>query len=901
MTKQLIFKSIVLGFLLAIQVYPACCQQREADKHDTSHKKKYRSKKKEATTESEKGKTILYFNDKGEWINGFPERIKQDSTILKWDLPKDQDTRVLKKIEAAIKSVDTLTDDGKVTAFLNKHSLLYRLFDNTDTLPATYTKSDLARIKKTFIDYKDGLHKYFKKLDMLKNFSKAKKETDSVIYYFPDFDADYTESFSVIAKNQYGKPINTSRLNKRELIWKSDTSITFTIYRELRDNQVIAEHYKKSYEKYKPADWIFEKQKEINLENKELLKEFEELMTQWERERKMGEPEKAAATMETLISKNTQLQRYITKTRKILELLVQENREWIKCWLWFTDWEPVLNPLDLRGFSEDAKMGSLKKSIDSSKENINYLTKFIENKNIEKFKNFDELKKATEQLAGMSAAVKKLEADYAKLEKEKIKSANGLDALKTEKQLVQTGELFGSNNQKWQPMHFHNFSKGLELVNKTKGNRYVWDGDEEKLIAVNVPAGVNVSLVEKIDPYVPKTFFSNLIDPLLDEFWKSADGSLASLQEQGKQFSNLLNSKSITQSPQYLTLISEMESTKSKNQSLRNDIEVLYAKKDIADSRFYEIFDNNPSLQKDNKSTKRKLKIEIDNLNHLLRIKTDSLINVRNDSIAQENKLRGYIRQYLAENNNGETKQEIYVKAITTTFDSVNILKKWFSLQTNAFPAYDLSTPDDTVYRSLPLQPKEAIAAGNNGDSYTIFKRTGTNKEEKASTWNFKKYELKRLDAIAGLAFVNSERSSLIYDGATQTFSSKSIGSSDLMLGIKFFPVAGMWQEDKRLFGRGICFENIKRGTSFINRIAITGAVGVQKSPLRNFFTGFSYDIITGLSVNYGWNFYTKKDYDIKNGVVENEYESFVKTPYWGITMAPATLLKLLKIINLKP
>lgn len=894
--KHLLFKYTLLGIMMFIQVSPAYCQQKEANNYDTSDKKK-----KAANAKSEEGKTILYFNENGEWINGFPDKIKKSQTILKWDLPNSLDSRVYKKIETAKKSVDSLTDDEKVKAFFKIHPLLYCLFNNSAASEPIITKNDSTEIRRNFIVYKDLLTAYFTKLEKCKKFSTTKKEVAPASYYFPDFDADYTESFSIIAKNQYGKPIDTNRLNNRELKWKSDTSITFTIYRELRDNQVIADHYKKSYEKYKPADWIFEKQKEINLENKDLLKEFEELMTIWEREQKMGETQKASETLEKLIVKNKLLQNYITKTRKTLELVLQENREWIKCWLWFTDWEPILNPLNLSGFSEDAKMGGLKKSIDSSKENINYLTKFIENKNIEKFKNFDELKKATEQLAGMTAAMKEKESEYANLEKEKTKLSKGLDALKTEKQLVQTGELFGSNNQKWQPMRFHNYSKGLELSNKTKRTQYVWDGDDEKLFAVNVPAGVKVSLVEKIEPYVPKTFFSSLIDPLLDEFWKSADGSLASLQEQGKLFSNLQNSKSIIQSPTYLTMVSEMESTKSKNQILRNDIEDLNAKKDIAESKLVEIFDSYPSLQKDNKSNKKKLKIEIDNLYHLLKIKTDSLTKVRNDSLVQENKLRGYIRQYWTNNNNEKPVEDLYVKVITTTFDSVKILKKWLSIQKNAFPAYDLSTPEDTVYRSLTLQPKEAIATGNNGDSYTIFKRTGTDKEEKASTWNFKKYELKRLDAIAGLAFVNSERSSLIYDGSTQTFSSKSIGSSDLMLGIKFFPVAGMWQEDKRLFGRGICFENIKRGTSFINRIAITGGVGVQKSPLRNFFTGFSYDIITGLSVNYGWNFYTKKDYDIKNGVVENEYESFVKTPYWGITMAPATLLKLLKIINLKP
>lgn len=940
MTKQLILKHIVLACVLAIQTAPAFCQNKKKSKAHSSDTTLIKKAKK-TTVQNTANTTVLYFNDQGEWINGFPDKIEKKEVVIKWDLPDTLDRRVLKKLKAAAATVDSVNSSEKVETFMNKHPLLYRLFDNSTAVDYNNNKSDSERIRKSFTAYKNSLIEYKNLLETHKNHSKAKQPADSGNYYFPDMETGYNESFSVMAKNQYGKNIDTPRLNKREFTWKTDTSITFSIYRELRDNQIIAAHYKKSYEKYNHVEWIFEQQKEINTESKELLTEVEKLMTQWEREKKIGETEKAAETLAKLIEKNAAIQIYITKTRKIQELLIQENREWIKSWLWFTNWEPVLNPLELFGFTKDGRMRELKKNIDSSKENINYLTKFIENKNIVKFSNFEDLKKATEQLAGMAASIKEMEAEYGKLEKEKKSFSDSKAALQTEKQLVHAGELYGGNNQKWQPMRFHNYSKGLELINKTKNNQYLWDGDDEKLIAANVPSGVNVSLTEKIEPYIPKSFFSSLIDPVLDEFWKSVDGNLASLQEQAlglQQLKNKANQKASID-----TYSEEISKTKLDIKSINSEVVKAEMEKQNIN---YSIVKKTKELAQKNNEFKKILGEYTAEYNSMKNFDTDNktllpaLENVFvNDSLLKTHKkFEKFISNDIADKKKQvkekeknieqyKDKQKKLIAKLTTlekksdslkgddsfiseyevrstriklNYDSIVVLKKWFSLQANAFPPYDLSTPEDTVLRSLTLQPKEAIAGGNNKDTYTIYKRTGTNKEEKTSAWNFKKYELKRLDAIAGVVFVNTDRSSLIYDAATQTFSSKDIGSSDVMLGIKFFP-AGVWLEDKKILGRGPCLKNIIRGTSFINRIAITGGVGVQKSPLRNFFTGFSYDIITGLSVNYGWNFYTKKDYDIKNGAIEKEYESFVRTPYWGITMAPATLLKVLKIINLKP
>jgi hypothetical protein len=926
MIKQSFIKSVLFGFVLAIYASAAFCQNGKRCK-------------------AEADTAFLYFNQKGEWIEGFPDKIAKEDGIVQWKLPDTIiDQRVFKKFKEAAATVDSLKTVEQVKVFMRKHPLLlYVFFNNSDQDGLTVSKDDTTIIANNFIAYKDSLKKYFDSLSSLKDYSKAKQSTNVNNPYFPCAVTDYTASFSVTAKNQYGRAIDNHRLKNGCLKWETDNSITFSIYRELRDNQVIAAHYKTTHEKYQQVGWLFERQKLLNLENTALLNEVEKLVTQWEQERKLGETEKATETLNRLIEKNDAVQLYINKTSNFQKLLVKENREWIKCWLWFTNWEPIMNPLELFGFAKEERMKELKKNIDSSKENISYLTKFIENKNIEKFSNFDELKKATEQLAGMTVTVKQLETEYGKLEKEKKDLAEKRDALKIEKQLVHVGELFGSDNKKWQPLRFHNYSKNLEFVNKTQNNQYFWDGDDEKLIAANVPAGVNVSLTEKIEAYVPKSFFSTLIDPVLDGFFGAYDTDIKALQQQALELSQLKNPLT-PQNEEFVTLNNYKNTTEADIEATNNKI--VKTKREAAKLE-NTIVDDTKELMKQNTAFNKVLNEKYKDFSASAHNRSGDLKAIPpspdkvvvNDSLAEVYaKVQTFITTKIKQQRSQlkqkekkieqhqQTKKEFIAKLITIKekiaeyeknsgniseyekkatviklkHDSINILKKWFSLQTNAFPPYELSTPEDTVFRSLSLQPKEAIATGNNKDTYTVYKRLGTAKEEKAGIWNFKKYELKRLDAIAGLVFVNTDRSSLIYDAATQTFSSKDIGSSDVMLGIKFFP-AGIWLEDKRLLGKLPFSGNLRRGTSFINRIAITGGVGVQKSPLRNFFTGFSYDIITGLSFNYGWNFYTKKDYEIKNGAIEKEYESFVRTPYWGITMAPATLLKMLKIINLKP
>ncbi len=915
MTKQTILKDLVLFssfILLSTNVY----SQRE--KKPTSSRA--------CKTNSKAADYTLHFDKNGEWIEGFPNMISSGKT-LKWFTPDTLDNRMYNKLKNAFTAIDTLNTDSTIKNFLITHPQLFRVFQRDSTLRRNDTADAIGQFK----IYTNGLTAYFTKLEVISNFKTAKDALDPKIDYFPGLDADRKKSFSINAKNQYGQDIS-DRTKDNTLDWNTETSTSFSVYRELKDNQVIAEHYKNNFPKYKKIDWVLAKQKEINYENKQLLQHTDGLMNEWEFFKRTGNQHKADSVFNILILKSDSLQIYIAETGKLQQYLIQENREWIKCWLWYTNWEPVLNPLDLTGFDSDNRMIELKTKIDSIRDKINYLTKFIENKNIQKFSSFDELKNASEQLASMNLAIRNDEKELGRLEKKKKGFQDGLSAIQVEKQLVHYGELYASNSKRWQPMRFHNYSRNMELAEAPNVKKHYWDGDAEKLIAANVPKGVNISLIDKIEPYTPKSFFSTILDPVLDNFYNVLNENLGELQAGAKLLNPFFATsdrkkkaeaelKSLEDSREGIktSLTQIQRDNNGLNKSIENSYKQMQnekipqdAKQKIFDISRFNTFDlTDQSFKEKFTSYKNKIfsyykakKYDTVRISNLLnKMETDGILFMDNQRKQLElNYSLEQLKKEISRLNLNIEKmiREALSSSLKLKYDSIIFLKTWFSKQTPALQPYELKPENDTFFRSMAIGPIEEIGEGFKKNNYTIYKRKGSEKEEKVASWQYKRYSGTLFDPMAGPVFTSSGRSSLIYNPSLQTFTYEDIRSSDIILGLRIFPLR-VWIEDNCFFGKLPTKENIKRGVSFVNRIAITGGVGVRQTPLKNYFAGFSYDVFTGLSINYGWNFYSKKDYTIKNGIVEKEFESFASTKYWGITIAPLTLLKIFKIINVKP
>lgn len=194
--------------------------------------------------------------------------------------------------------------------------------------------------------------------------------------------------------------------------------------------------------------------------------------------------------------------------------------------------------------------------------------------------------------------------------------------------------------------------------------------------------------------------------------------------------------------------------------------------------------------------------------------------------------------------------------------------------------------------------------------SYVVkYTFTSTKKDEAKpiakNTFKYTVYKKQYIQFTAGIMYLpnnnNNERIQSEYKNGS--FSSKSLKPYDVVAGVKIYPFG---LNVRRWFpvvntakgNRKILF---KRGDLLINRVSLFAGLSVSQEQLKNYFVGGGFEIVPGLGLNVGANFYTTKTYKFDNGVMTKEKEVFKKPSYYvGLTLDPIVLFQVTGILKIK-
>jgi hypothetical protein len=225
---------------------------------------------------------------------------------------------------------------------------------------------------------------------------------------------------------------------------------------------------------------------------------------------------------------------------------------------------------------------------------------------------------------------------------------------------------------------------------------------------------------------------------------------------------------------------------------------------------------------------------------------------------------------------------------------------------------------DQTVPSDLPelktYGPKyrsEVFEASEKKEqSYVVkYTFTSTKKDEAKpiakNTFKYTVYKKQYIQFTAGIMYLpnnnNNERIQSEYKNGS--FSSKSLKPYDVVAGVKIYPFG---LNVRRWFpvvntARGNRKILFKRGDLLINRVSLFAGLSVSQEQLRNYFVGGGFEIVPGLGLNVGANFYTTKTYKFDNGVMTKEKEVFKKPSYYvGLTLDPIVLFQVTGILKIK-
>ncbi|HZY78400.1 MAG TPA: hypothetical protein VFE50_02685 [Cyclobacteriaceae bacterium] len=204
-----------------------------------------------------------------------------------------------------------------------------------------------------------------------------------------------------------------------------------------------------------------------------------------------------------------------------------------------------------------------------------------------------------------------------------------------------------------------------------------------------------------------------------------------------------------------------------------------------------------------------------------------------------------------------------------------------------------------------PSKTKEAPVIVN----YSLYTKVKDVKTDLIKDMSYKVYKRFRIQPFAALVYLPYDRTSSVYDEATQSFSEESLGRYDFVAGVKFFPWMTNIEKRKSDLKAYKCITNAKlrrrahvlRGNQWPrNNLSFSAGVGTQQSPLKNWYFGVGLDLVKGFAITGGLNLFSRNHYNILNGVVISSSSSFATTTYVGFSVDPVVMATTLGIIKPK-
>jgi hypothetical protein len=720
--------------------------------------------------------------------------------------------------------------------------------------------------------------------------------------FFP-FLVSYDKFFEILDKDdkQLSSPTN-NEIDKVNL---------FKIKRQLFDNQIVINHLnflkkeKKSYNK----DWE---------QFKPVLDEIAQKYETWGQEINKGDffnngkfNLRTVLYLDSLISYKQSFDLLYNKT-------IDDNKDWIKGWLWFTEGKIKLNPFDVTDPSPQLQI--VDEEISLAEDKIKLLNAYVANRN--SYDNYSILEKDLERLESGLSILKHQKEDLINL---KTKYEKWINSIKQNEVILYDGILPISSKDTISWIQHYDANNKFEYKNAPKSFPHsIADIDEIVTLVHNVKLGQEISMksTEKSVPLEPALAIE--LEPFLSTFAKAFElipnvGKIANILKPllSKGNKSSINSDGGGGKMEFsisMDRFSELEGRGGRER-------VKTSSDDISQISYKEIL--RIAEKADIRSTDSLLKVKAGVMGDMsYRINNCPEFNRRIDLLTSFNSSRPesssdsigkvqriIVRKITEISNRNEyffitseilnCKDEDYYKATIKEYQDSKIKLKWLLEQTSPITEIEPNKEPLTLNSTKILYPEKELTLTSTklitskallvGNDKPIFEK------------ELKKYERQRFWPMAGIAIIPKNREIAIYDNTTRQFKTDTpIGTVEGFVGVKWF-VFGKTNIDykyqsMKLSQLGWGF-NRKRGNSLINRCALNIGLGVSHQFMKNYLVGFSIDPVPGIGINIGANYFLQKGYTLENGIVTNEYERFSKPYfYYGVNIDPTIFSKILKL-----
>ncbi|HLP20608.1 MAG TPA: hypothetical protein VK174_09920 [Chitinophagales bacterium] len=286
---------------------------------------------------------------------------------------------------------------------------------------------------------------------------------------------------------------------------------------------------------------------------------------------------------------------------------------------------------------------------------------------------------------------------------------------------------------------------------------------------------------------------------------------------------------------------------------------------------------------------------------------TEQFLKVTDEVMKQQEKLQAEILK-----NKGARAMPDGAKTNEDLTNKINCFIKnysriiWLSAQTAPITDYKLEERGP-VYRTEVQTPNKK----NKIPALVQYQLTNTvagnaTKTFTTDSFAYKVYRKLYVQVMAGISCalgggVKYGRVNTVYNSANGTFSSTALKPYDVVIGIKVFP---MGLNIRRWFPSvgPKRYHNmlIRRGDHAVNRISFMAGMGVSQSQLRNYFLGVGYEIVPGLGINTGVNFYGQNHFKLENGTLILQEQRFKPAAFVAITVDPVVMIRASNLFNFK-
>ncbi|MBC9909443.1 hypothetical protein [Chitinophaga varians] len=193
---------------------------------------------------------------------------------------------------------------------------------------------------------------------------------------------------------------------------------------------------------------------------------------------------------------------------------------------------------------------------------------------------------------------------------------------------------------------------------------------------------------------------------------------------------------------------------------------------------------------------------------------------------------------------------------------------------------------DSSDYKYSTILAGQDDKAAPFTNEYSIEERlaSDTSKKQVAKGFRYNVGKLRSFAIGAGLAFGFSQVSQVNVDSAGAISSSTDAARAKFIVGLKYYPFKTFLRDN------GICPRWPER------RFSLFGGFEVL-DPLNNLYLGVGYDIVPGLNINVGANFYRQHYYRLQNDRILDKATRMPAVGYLAITLDPEVVVDLIKLM----